>query len=79
MLRRWSRVQAELGALQASAERAGAALASVHGASRAWWTARPAAGRAERAAALTCQLDAMRLLLVAVAITAIVALATVSL
>ncbi len=78
MLRRWTlaRMQAELGALEASAERAGLALACIYSSSdelvaaeiRARRTASPWAPR---------MIGAMRVVVGATALTALVALAAI--
>jgi hypothetical protein len=78
MLRQWSvaRMRAELGALEASAARVGAALACVHSSSDEFDAAEI---RARRAADL-CGLwtiGAMRLVLAATALAAVAALAAI--
>jgi hypothetical protein len=78
MLRRWSRVrmQAELGALQAIAERAGATLACVYSSSHEFEAATLAARCADRW--LPWRVDGMRVILLAVAAAAIAALAALA-
>jgi hypothetical protein len=77
MLRQSSvaRVRAELGALEASAERAGAALACIYWSSEEFEAAEIEARRAT--AWLPFQVDGMRVVLVATAFAAIAALAAI--
>jgi hypothetical protein len=70
-----ARVRAELGALEASAERAGAALACVFSSSEEFEAAELAARRA--GAWLPLQIDGMRVVLAATTLMAMVALAAI--
>jgi hypothetical protein len=70
-----ARVQAELGALEASAERAGAALACVYSSSEEFEAAELDARRA--ALWLPFQIDGMRVVLVATAIMGAAALGAI--
>ena len=77
MLRQFSvaRVRAELGALEASAERAGAALACIYSSSDEFEAAQIEARRA--AAWLPFQIDGMRVVLAATTFAAVTALAAI--
>jgi hypothetical protein len=79
MLRQWSvaRLQADLGALEASAERAGAALGCIYSSSNEF---EAAAIRARRAVNLwgPRTIGTMRLVLAATAIAALAALVTLA-
>ncbi len=77
MLRQWSvpRVRAEIGALEASAERAGAALACVYSTSEEF----EAAELAARSSAMWVpfRIDGMRVVLAATTFAAVAALAAI--
>ena len=70
-----ARVRAELGALEASAERAGAALACVYSSAAEFEAAELEARRA--AAWMPARIDGLRVLLAATAFAAVVALAAI--
>ena len=95
MLRQWSvaRLRAELGALEASAERAGVALACIYSSSdelvaaeirarraATWWIPfwMPSWARSRMACWTPGMIDGMRVVIVTTALTAFIALVAVS-